>query len=145
MVQYSGETLHLEINAVWEKEKSGHFTTGLYKEKIPFSCPPEFGGNELPSPEDLFTSAIATCTLTTVLHLCDKLRTVPKSLEVKTKSLVEFDKDDGYKFTKIECFVKMSGDEFLLQRICELIPKYCLISQSIKPKIDYTFEIKGEE
>ncbi|MHA1228384.1 MAG: hypothetical protein ACTSPV_16750, partial [Candidatus Hodarchaeales archaeon] len=60
MAQYTGKTLHLETNAVWEKNKSGYFTTSLFHDKIPFSCPPEFGGTNKPSPEDLFTSAIAT-------------------------------------------------------------------------------------
>ncbi|MHA2327349.1 MAG: OsmC family protein, partial [Candidatus Hodarchaeales archaeon] len=125
-----------------EKNKEGHFLTAEYPEKLPFSCPLAFGGNNKPSPEDLFIVSIAACTLTTILHLCDSLHTEPKTLRVTTSADIQFNEHlNSYEFSSIDCTIIITGDEFLLKRACELVSKYCLVGKSIIPTINYTFSI----
>ncbi len=131
----------LESKAIWEKNKKGKFSTTLFPTNIPFSCPPEFGGSSEPSPEDLFLAAISTCTVTTILHICDSLHTQPNSLNVTTSSSLVYLPEKNYEFSNINCKISLTGDHFLLERVCELVPKYCLIGKSIIPKINYQFEI----
>ncbi|MFX0051285.1 MAG: OsmC family protein [Candidatus Hodarchaeota archaeon] len=144
MLKSLAKKLEFSTTAFWEKEKRGHFTTSLSSEKLAFSCPPEFGGIETPSPEDLFLVSIASCTLTTFLHLCDNLRTEPKSLTVTTEADITFDKSEGrYKFSTIKCIISANGDKFLLKRASELTPKYCLVGRSVKPKLEYEIRINS--
>lgn len=135
------EPILLENKAIWEKNKKGKFFTTLFPTKIPFSCPPEFGGSNEPSPEDLFLAAISTCTITTILHICDSLHTQPNSLNVTTSCSLIYLPEKDYEFSNIVCKISITGDRFLLERVCELVPKYCLIGRSIIPKINYEFEI----
>jgi uncharacterized OsmC-like protein len=142
MLRSAAKRLYFSTTAFWEKEKIGHFVTTHYTDKVAFSCPPEFGGIETPSPEDLFLISIASCTLTTFLHLCDSLRTEPESLAVTTEADINLNKTEGrYEFSKIKCIINAKGDEFLLKRASELTPKYCLVGNSVKPKIEYEIRI----
>ena len=139
--------LNVETTAIWEKKKHGHVLRNGFTEKIPFGCPPEFGGEtNLPTPEDLFLASIATCTLTSLLRICESLRTTPKSLNVTTSAVLEFKKEkNDFAFSTIKCKINISGDEFLLERACQLIPKYCIIGKSIIPKIEYENDIISED
>ncbi|MFX0014407.1 MAG: OsmC family protein [Promethearchaeota archaeon] len=142
MLKSNIKNLDVQTIAIWEKKKEGFFVTTNWKKPVPFSCPPVFGGNDQPSPEDLFLSAIATCTLTTILHLCDSLHTTPKSLSVTTKATLEFNKENNdFFFSVIKCLINIHGESFLLERACELIPKYCVIGKNIKPKVTYEVNI----
>ncbi|MHA2317290.1 MAG: OsmC family protein [Candidatus Hodarchaeales archaeon] len=123
--------------ATWRKQKKGDFCTTDYSDPLPFSCPSVLGGIETPSPEDLFLSSIATCTVTTLLHMCDKLHTSPNSLQVHTSAYLRLIDETNYQFQSINCEIEISGEEFLLERACELIPKYCAVSNAIKPEINY--------
>ncbi|MFX0185365.1 MAG: OsmC family protein [Candidatus Hodarchaeota archaeon] len=142
MLRSAAKRLSFSTTAFWENEKKGHFKTTHSNREISFSCPPEFGGIETPSPEDLFLVSIASCTLTTFLHLCDSLRTEPESLAVTTEAKITLSKSKGrYEFSTIKCIIKAKGDKFLLKRACELTPKYCLVGQSVKPKLEYKIKI----
>lgn len=144
MIGYNAKKLNLKTTAVWEEKKRGYFITTEWKEPLPFSCPPSFGGVDRPSPEDLFLAAIATCTLTTILHLCDSLHTQPNTLSVTTSATVQFNKNvNDFEFSFIKCIINISGEKFLLERACELIPKYCIIRKNIKPQIVYEVNINS--
>ncbi|MHA2277119.1 MAG: OsmC family protein [Candidatus Kariarchaeaceae archaeon] len=129
--------------ATWRKEKKGDFCTTDYSKPLPFSCPSVLGGIETPSPEDLFLSSIATCTVTTLLHMCDKLQTSPNSLQVDVSANLQLIEGTNYQFQTINCEIEISGEEFLLERACELIPKYCAVSNAIKPEINYHVTLNG--
>lgn len=144
MLRSAAKRLYFSTTAFWEKEKKGLFKTTHYQKKLAFSCPPEFGGIETPSPEDLFLVSIASCTLTTFLHLCDSLRTEPENLAVTTEAEITLSKSEGrYEFSTIKCIIKAKGDKFLLKRACELTPKYCLVGKSVKPKLEYIIKINS--
>ncbi len=137
--------IYFSTSANWKKEKKGEFFTTEYSESFPFSCPSVLGGIETPSPEDLFLSAIATCTVTTLLHMCDKLHTSPNSLQVKVSAYLRLIDGTNYEFQTIKCQIDVSGEEFLLERACELIPKYCAVSNAIKPEIIYLVTLNSEK
>ena len=142
MIGFKATNFNVKTTATWEEKKKGHFVTTEWKTPLPFSCPPSFGGIDQPSPEDLFLAAVATCTLTTILHLCDRLHTGPESLSVMTSATVHFDeKTNDFSISSIQCTINISGEEFLLERVCYLVPKYCLIGKNIKPKINYKINI----
>ena len=137
--------IYFSTSANWNKEKQGEFFTTEYSEPFPFSCPSVLGGIETPSPEDLFLSSIATCTVTTLLHMCDKLHTSPNSLQVKVSAYLRLIDAANYEFQTIKCHIDVSGEEFLLERACELIPKYCAISNAIQPEVTYFVTINSEK
>ncbi|MCK4848642.1 MAG: OsmC family protein [Candidatus Heimdallarchaeota archaeon] len=137
--------IFFSTTANWEKEKIGKFYTTEYSEPLPFSCPTILGGIETPSPEDLFLSSIATCTVTTLLHMCDKLHTSPNSLQVKVSAYLRLIDGANYEFQAINCQIDVSGEEFLLERACELIPKYCAISNAIQTEINYLVTLNSEK
>ncbi len=138
------EKMQFTATATWEKDKEGSFLTTDYSKSIFFSCPPDLGGIETPSPEDLFLSAIATCTLTTLLHICDSLRTAPNTLKVSVSGDLQLIKSSYYEFENIICQLEVTGDEFLLERACEKVPKQCVVSNSIKPLITYQMIINSQ-
>ena len=137
--------IFFKVSANWKKEKKGEFYTTEYSDSFPFSCPSVLGGIETPSPEDLFLSAIATCTVTTLLHMCDKLHTSPDSLQVKVSAYLRLIDAANYVFQAINCQIDVSGEEFLLERACELIPKYCAVSNAIQPEIYYQVTLNSEK
>ncbi|MHA2245019.1 MAG: OsmC family protein [Candidatus Hodarchaeales archaeon] len=142
MIRQKAKNFDVKTTATWEEKKIGNFVTTKWKTPLPFSCPPSFGGTNLPSPEDLFLAAVATCTLTTILQLCDSLRTEPENLSVTTSAKVQFNKRiNDYEFSAIFAKIKISGEKFLLERACDLIPKYCIIGKNIKPPITYDIQI----
>ncbi len=143
MLRFEKIELNVKITALWEKKKFGHLVKPGFSEKIQFGCPPEFGGeSNRPNPEDLFLASIATCTLTSLLRICDSLRTTPTSLDVTTSATIKFNKTaKDFEFSTIKCVINVSGDEFLLKRACKLIPKYCIIGKNIIPKIKYETNI----
>ncbi|MFX0088262.1 MAG: OsmC family protein [Candidatus Hodarchaeota archaeon] len=145
MFRFEKNELNVKITALWEKKKYGHIIKPDFFEKIQFGCPPEFGGEtNRPNPEDLFLASIAACTLTSLLRICDSLRTTPTSLDVTTSTTLKFNKTiNDFEFSTIKCVINVSGDEFLLKRACKLIPKYCIIGKNIIPKIMYETNIKS--
>jgi uncharacterized OsmC-like protein len=147
VLRFDKKELKVKTKAIWEKKKYGHVVKTNFPEKIPFGCPPEFGGEtNRPTPEDLFLSSIATCTLTSLLRICDSLRTTPNSLDVTTLANLRFNKtSNDFEFSTIKCIINISGDEFLLKRACQLVPKYCIIGKSIIPKITYDTNIQSPE
>ena len=141
----SNNEMYFSSIATWKKEKIGEFRITEYSNPLPFSCPSVLGGIETPSPEDLFLSSIATCTVTTLLHLCDKLRTSPSSLKVKVSAYLRLIDESNYQFQEINCEVDVMGEEFLLERACELIPKYCAVSNAIQPQINYHVTLNDDK
>ena len=146
MFRFETKDLNIKTTAIWEKKKHGHFLTSISSEEILFGCPREFGGEtDRPSPEDFFLAAIATCTLTSLLRICESLRTTPKKLDVTTSTTLKFNKKtNDYEFSPIKCYIDVIGDEFLLERACQLVPKYCIIGKNIIPKIVYETTITPE-
>ena len=145
----SSESLEFSVDAIWSKDKYGKlYTTQLGNNSIGFACPIPFGGVvDKISPEEMFLASIATCTLTTILHLKDKVRTTLEKLSVSLKSGIIQKENNDYEFKDINCDIIMSGskdDEFLFERICSLAPKHCLIKKSITKKITYSFTINDK-
>ena len=143
-IKHLTEKMQFSTTATWKKDKEGSLLTTDYPKPIPFSCPPELGGIETPSPEVLFLSAIATCTLTTLLHICDSLRTAPNTLEISVSGDLRLIKASNYEFENIKCRLEVTGDEFLLERACEKVPQLCVVSNSIKPLISYQIIINSQ-
>jgi uncharacterized OsmC-like protein len=131
--------------ATWTKDKLGNFRTTEFSDSLPFSCPSVLGGISTPSPEDLFLTSIATCTVTTLLHMCDRMHTTPNSLQVIVRGSIRLIDDTNYHFEAINCEIDVSGEEFLLERACELIPKYCVVSNAIKTEIIYHVTLNSEK
>ncbi len=136
--------LSFSSEAVWKDKKRGYYYTTDINNNFHFSCPQMFGGSPEDgiSPEELFLSSIATCTLTTILHMCEKLQTNPLELNVKARGSLSTDGIGDYEFNPIRIIIDMKGDKFLLQRAAELAQKYCLIGKSVNITLNYEVNIK---
>ncbi|MHA2055677.1 MAG: OsmC family protein [Candidatus Hodarchaeales archaeon] len=137
--------MHFSTSAQWIKDKEGRFSTTESKESFFFSCPVDLGGINTPSPEDLFISAIGACTITTLLHICDSLHTTPEELVVDTSADLKLQENSKFEFENIKCNISLVGDEFLLERACEIFPKHCVVSNAIIPNIEYVGTINSEK
>lgn len=106
--------------------------------------PPEFGGNaELWSPEHLFLGAISLCLMTTFTALAQKEGLSILDYRCEAKEVLD-KTSQGLVFTSIDLFVKLSvgpEDVSRAKQTLEKAERYCIISNSIKTKVEVHAEV----
>ena len=131
----------------WQGQKKGLLLSRTNKD-IKVATPPEFGGHVgIWSPEELFVASVNSCIMTTFLHYAQ--RKSFKFLSYKSKATGVLERaENQFIFSKIkikpQILVKHSADIPKANKLIELSEKNCLISNSIKSKIEVTPEIKKE-
>ena len=134
-----------ETTVTWKEEKKG-FLCSFGKETIKISTPPEFQGHEgMWTPEDLFVASVNVCIKTTFLYYAEKNNFEFLSYESKAEGVLERI-DDQFLFSEIKVIPKIAvKSNTQIQKAKELIAlaeKNCLISNSIKSKVEVIPEIK---
>jgi len=130
----------------WSDEEDEHgkismdcgYTCGFHK-------PVEFGGAEgVMNPEDAFVGSLAMCYSITLESTLDKMRLELEDFELETKGILE-DTDEGSMITKIDLIprvkLKNQEDKNKVEKALELAKKNCLISKSMRSKIELKPEI----
>jgi len=131
----------------WEKEKRG-LLSSAGKPYIEVATPPEFKGHVgIWSPEDLFVASVNSCIMTTFLYYAQKENLEILSYETQAEGVLERI-EDQFIFTEIRLkpsvLVKKDSDVLKVNNLFSFLKKKCLISNSIKSKIEVIPEIKAE-
>ena len=128
----------------WVREKKGVLSSAG-KPDIEVAVPPEFGGHEnIWTPEDLFVSSVNICIKTTFLYYARKNNVEFLSYESEAEGTLER-VEEGFMFTEIKIMprIRITTDSQLekAKEIMALSEKSCLISNSIKSKVEVLAEI----
>lgn len=143
------EKLSFTSNIRWEHDKIGWLSTGNHEEEIRYGCPIPFGGEKgRLTPEGLFISSITACMASTILHLSDRFHFKPLRLEVNSEGIIKQKDNTGvFFFESVVVNINFDGDEedeYILERISSLAPKYCLVVKSINIDVEYRFILNGQ-
>lgn len=104
-----------------------------------FSAPPEFQGDAgVWTPEHFFTSAVATCFITTFQAIAAFSKFNAQALEVSVDGQVE-KVEGGYRFTRVTVrpvlTIQSEADRERGMRLLEKSEKACLVSRSLNSEI----------
>lgn len=134
------DTHFYDVEVTWQADTKGTMSSPALNENIEVATPPEFpGGIEgVWSPEHLFTSAIASCLMTTFVAISKFSKFDYLSFTLKAKGKLE--KVDGrFMMSEVELFPTVEVDDEAKEskalRIIEKADKACLISNSVKSEI----------
>jgi len=135
------DTHNYEVNLQWNSDRKGTLSSPVLPNQIEVATPPDFpkGMAGIWSPEHLFVAAVNACLMTTFLAIAENSKMEFVSFECNAVGIV--DKVDGkYTVTEITLKPKLvipsSSHEDRAKRIIEMSEKACLISNSIKTKIN---------
>ena len=129
----------------WQSEKKG-LLSSLGKPNVEIATPPEFKGHpDIWTPEDLFVASVNSCIMTTFLYYAQKEGLGFLSYESQAERILERI-ENQFVFSEIKIkqavLVKQTSDIQKAKNIIELTEKNCLISNSIKSKVEVAPEIK---
>ena len=128
----------------WVKEKKGILSSSG-KPDIEIAVPPEFKGHEnIWTPEELFVASINACIKTTFLYYAQKNKLDFLSYESEAEGILERI-ENRFMFTEIKIMPKIRIiKDSQIEKVKEIITlskKSCLISNSIKSKVEVLPEI----
>lgn len=134
------------VSLKWEEGRKGVMHSPELPTKIEVATPPEFdkGIPGIWSPEHLFTAAVLSCFMTTFLAIAEFSKLEFKSFDCDAEGVL--DKVDG-KFLMTEINLKVllviddESKKERAERILEKSESACLISNSIKTKVNLFSEI----
>ncbi len=132
-------SLNFVSSARWTTARNG-IAAGLGVEPpIRFSAPLEFQGEAgVWTPEHFFTSAVATCFVTTFQAIAVFSKFAAAGLEVSVDGQVE-KREGGYRFTRVTVrpvlTVQKEGDRERGLRLLEKAERACLVSRSLNSEI----------
>ncbi len=137
-----------KTGVTWQREKKA-LLSSLDKPDIKIATPPEFRGHPgIWTPEDLFVSSVNSCIMTTFLYYAEKERIEFLSYESQAEGILEMT-DGQLMFSEIKIMprisVKSADDVERVNSLIKLSEKTCLISNSIKCRVEVIPEIKVEE
>ncbi|RPI66214.1 MAG: OsmC family peroxiredoxin [Ignavibacteriales bacterium] len=139
-------TYNLDLK--WSEGRIGEFTSSEVP-SLTVATPPQFpkGVPDIWSPEHLLLGAVSSCLMTTFLSIAENSNLQFTSFDCKAEGKVE--KIEG-KFMlseitlKPEVVIKQEKDKERTFRIVEKAENACLISNSVKSKINLETEVKVE-
>lgn len=135
------------VSLKWEEGRKGVMHSPELPTKIEVATPPEFdkGIPGIWSPEHLFTAAVLSCFMTTFLAISEFSKLEFKSFDCDAEGVL--DKVDG-KFLMTEINLKVllviddESKKERAERILEKSEAACLISNSIKTKVNLISDIR---
>lgn len=133
-----------EVSTNWTEEKKGKIRCAG-KQDVAISTPPEFGGPEgFWTPEDLLTSAVETCILTSTLFFAERAKIELRSYSSQATGTME-KTAEGIRFTKIvveiNIVLEVPEQELAMRHAIEQAKKTCPISNSLACPIELTLQI----
>lgn len=131
-----------QVDLDWKEGRIGTLSSPELEDEIEVATPPQFdGGVEgIWSPEHLFVSSVSSCFMTTFVAIAGFSKLKFENLEVKATG--KLDKEDG-KFVVSEITLNpeltITDEKFVdkAKRIMEKAEEACLITRSIKTKINF--------
>ena len=134
-------TYKVDVN--WTKEKEGEMLCAG-KPTIQVATPPEFGGPEgIWTPEDLLTSSIATCIMTSALFFLNRTKIELKAYKSKAVGVLE-KTPKGLLMTSIEVTASLhladSPQEEGAKKAMEQAEKTCPLSNLLECPVKLNIE-----
>ena len=128
------------VDISWTKERQGEMSSPELSTVIEIATPPQFpnGVEGIWSPEHLFTSAIASCLMTTFLSIAENSKLEFTAFSCKSHGKLE--QIEG-KFLMTEVILEPTvtianeSDREKADRVLQKSEQHCLISNSIKSKV----------
>lgn len=142
------ETTHFyEVNLQWETARKGAVSSPVLHSSIEVATPPEFAGG-IPgiwSPEHLLVAAVNGCLMTTFLAIAENFKL--SFVHFESKAVGKLEKVDGkYMISEIILSplvtIEDSGEKEKAEKVLLKSEAACLISNSIKARIEMRPEIK---
>jgi len=128
------------VDISWTKERKGEMSSPELSTVIEIATPPQFpnGVEGIWSPEHLFTSAVASCLMTTFLSIAENSKLEFTAFSCKSHGKLE--QIEG-KFLMTEVILEPTvtianeSDREKADRVLQKSEQHCLISNSIKSKV----------
>ena len=128
----------------WDKAKKG-FLSSSGKPDIETATPPEFRGHAgIWTPEDFFVAAVNSCIMTTFLYYAERESIEFVSYESEAEGILER-VENQLMFSLImvrpRIVIALSDQKEKAEKLMKCAEKSCLISHSIKSKVEVIVEI----
>jgi peroxiredoxin-like protein len=137
------------LTVKWNEGRKGMISSPELPLKFEVATPPEFdqGVPDIWSPEHLFTASVLSCYMTTFLAISEYSKLAYEAFDCNAEGVLE--KVEGkYLMTEINLFatlkIKDMEDEKKAERVLQKSEKACLISNSIKSKVNLSTNIIGK-
>lgn len=135
-----------QVSLNWKEGRQGIMSSDVLNTKIEVATPPEFdkGVPGIWSPEHLFTAAVLSCFMTTFLAIAEFSKLEFHDFDCNAVGVL--DKVEGkFMMTEINLTAKLKINDLekaeKAERILQKSEAACLISNSIKTKVNLTCEI----
>ncbi len=133
-----------EINVDWINTPNAIMKDDKLPE-IEVNAPANFGGpDDVWSPEHLFVSSIASCTMLSFMYFAEQRKVEVKSYESSAKGILKKGAN-GFEFESVIVNAKVEVPEeqaVKVEKLAEMGEKYCLVSNSVKCKIEFNVTVK---
>lgn len=128
------------VDIKWKNDRQGEMSSPELSTTVEIATPPQFpkGVEGIWSPEHLFTSAVASCLMTTFLSIAENSKLEFTVFSCKSSGKLE--QVEG-KFLMTEILLEPTvtianeSDREKAERVLQKSEQHCLISNSIKSKI----------
>jgi len=132
----------------WKEAKKGEMLAEG-KPSLEVATPPEFGGPEnIWTPEDLLTSAVASCLMTSLLFFAEKSRIVMCSYTSQATATME-KTPEGLRITGVKVAVHVTlaekKQEAALKKAMAFAEKTCPVSHSLVCPVELTLQVSSED
>lgn len=135
-----------QVSLNWKEGRVGTMSSDVLPTKIEVATPPEFdkGVPGIWSPEHLFTAAVLSCFMTTFLAIAEFSKLDFETFDCDAVGIL--DKVDGkFQMTEINLTAKLKIEDISkaskAERVLQKSEAACLITNSIKSKVNLTCEI----
>ena len=133
-----------EVAVDWKEGKTGE-TRCEGKPAIAVATPPEFGGPEgIWTPEDLLTSAVATCIMTSALFFIDRAKIQLRTYKSQATATME-KTDAGLAITRIAVAVSIEledmAQEAATRKAVEQAERTCPLSNSLNCPVELVVNV----
>lgn len=131
-----------EVRLNWLSSRLGLLTSPELEDSIAVVTPPEFPGGMkgVWSPEHLFVASVSSCLMTTFLAIAEKSQLEFERFECPARGRLEM-VEGKYMITEITLMpllvIASSLDTSKAERVLQKAEANCLISNSVKTKINY--------
>lgn len=135
-----------DVTVDWKEGKTGETRCGS-KPAVEVATPPEFGGTEnIWTPEDLLTSAVASCIMTSALFFIDRAGIQMRSYKSQATGTME-KTATGLAITHIAVSVSIEledmAQEAAVRKALEQAEKTCPISKSLNCPVELLVNVGG--
>jgi peroxiredoxin-like protein len=136
-----------EVSVNWKADRKGTLSSPVLDATIEVATPPQFpkGIEGVWSPEHLFVAAVNSCLMTTFLSFAENSNLYFENFSSKAVGKLEM-VEGKYMISKITLMpiitIADKSNEEKTKRILKKLESNCLISNSIKTKINFNSEVK---